>query len=85
MAVPDEQEFTVFYRQNVPRVHGRLVDRTGSRDLAEVLTAETFERAYEARGDRMKNPPAPEHVDWVFGIADDVGERFIATQRKMGR
>ena len=62
--------FRVFYDRHATRLHGSLLRRTGDPQAALELTAETFARAWLARGrfvDRGEGA-AP----WLFGIARNV-------------
>src|SRR5262245_50510313 len=63
----DERAFEIFYRRYLPAVTGYHLRRTGRRDLAFDLTAETFAAVVVAleRFDPKLGSPA----GWLFGIA----------------
>lgn len=46
----DPDAFATLYRQYLPRIHAFAYRRTHSRELAEDITAATFERAYRQLG-----------------------------------
>src|SRR5215831_14790811 len=67
----DASAFRAFYERYAERVHGYHLRRTREPDAAHDLTAETFARAWFARGrfrDRREGSAGP----WLFGIARNV-------------
>ena len=65
--VTDVEAFAAFYRRHAPPLAGFFLARTGNRELAADLTAETFAAALAAR---RKFDPAKGHaVGWLYGIA----------------
>ncbi len=67
----DASAFRAFYERYAERVHVYHLRRTQERDAAYDLTAETFARAWLARGrfrDRRGGSAAP----WLFAIARNV-------------
>jgi RNA polymerase sigma factor (sigma-70 family) len=76
----DPAAFRVLYDRHAAAVHGYLLRRTGNRDAALDLTAETFAQAWTARlrfTDDRHGSAAP----WLFGIARHV----LATSVRRGR
>jgi len=63
----DERAFEVFYRRHLPAVTGYHLRRTGRRDLAFDLTAETF-AAVVLSLERF-DPGLGSPAGWLFGIA----------------
>ncbi len=65
-AADPRAELLAGYDHALPHVYGYLLNRCGSADLAEDLTAETFLAAASAV--RGPSPPAPD-VAWLIGVA----------------
>ena len=65
--VTDVEAFAAFYRRHVAPVAGFFLTRTGNRELAADLTAETFAAALAAR--RKFDPAKGPAVGWLYGIA----------------
>ena len=62
----DSAALAAMYRSALPRVYGLLLDRCGSPDLAEELTAQTFEAAAsKARRGELSDVTIP----WLFVVA----------------
>lgn len=76
----DRTKFTELYQVHLTAVFNYCLFRTGERAIAEDLTADTFERAWRARGrfesDRVDATP------WLFTIARRV---VIDYQRRRAR
>ena len=66
----DADAFTVFYRRYLPAVTGFHLRRTGRRDLAFDLTAETFAQMIASIA--SFDPARGEPSSWLFGIAANV-------------
>jgi RNA polymerase sigma-70 factor, ECF subfamily len=66
-AAGDEQAFAAFYRRHVAAVTGFHLRRTGRRELAFDLTAETFAAVVVACGEY--DPARGSASGWLFGIA----------------
>jgi RNA polymerase sigma-70 factor (ECF subfamily) len=65
-APADVDDFADSYRLHVARVYAYVAARVGSREEAEDITSETFERALRS----SRNAPARGSVDrWLLGIA----------------
>lgn len=63
----EDKTFERLYEEHAQAVYGFLSYRTGDRVLAEDLLADTFERAYRARG-RFDRRKASEKT-WIYAIA----------------
>jgi RNA polymerase sigma factor (sigma-70 family) len=63
----DPEAFAVFYRRHLRAVLGYLIHRTGRRDIAADLSAETFAAALESAG-RFR-PQTGSARGWLFSIA----------------
>jgi DNA-directed RNA polymerase specialized sigma24 family protein len=63
----DQRALEAFYRRYLPAVTGFHLRRTGSRELAFDLTAETFAAVVVACGDY--DPARGSAAGWLFGIA----------------
>src|SRR5215217_4158762 len=79
----DSEAFAKLYRHYVPRIHAFSYRRTNSRELAEDVTAATFERAYrqlerfEWRGGGFGA--------WLFRIAsNELTDHYRRQQRTRG-
>lgn len=75
----DDRSFEVFYRRHVAAVLGFHLRRTGRRELAFDLTAETF-AAVVASLQRF-DPALGSPASWLFGIAAN----RLATSARRGR
>jgi RNA polymerase sigma-70 factor (ECF subfamily) len=76
----DAVAFRELYDRHARRVHDFLVRRTGDREAALELTAETFARGWLSRHrfeDRMDGAAGP----WLFGIARNVLLRSVRDRR----
>lgn len=65
--VTDVEAFAAFYRRHAAPLAGFFLSRTGNRELAADLTAETFAAALAAR--RRFDPAKGPAVGWLYGIA----------------
>lgn len=65
--VTDVEAFAAFYRRHAAPLAGFFLSRTGNRELAADLTAETFAAALAAR--RKFDPAKGPAVGWLYGIA----------------
>ncbi len=65
--VTDVEAFAAFYRRHAAPLAGFFLARTGNRELAADLTAETFAAALGAR--RKFDPAKGPAVGWLYGIA----------------
>ncbi len=65
--VTDVEAFAAFYRRHAAPLAGFFLARTGNRELAADLTAETFAAALAAR--RKFDPAKGPAVGWLYGIA----------------
>src|SRR5688572_18587171 len=63
----DVEAFAAFYRRHAAPLAGFFLSRTGDRELAADLTAETFAAALAAR--RKFDPAKGPAVGWLYGIA----------------
>lgn len=79
-AKTDASAFSELYRHYLPRIHGYAWRRTGRREAAEDITAETFEAALRAlpRFRWGRGGFAP----WLFRIA---ANQVVAHHRREGR
>jgi RNA polymerase sigma factor (sigma-70 family) len=81
-----EDQFETLYAEHAERLFGFLAYRTGDRELAEDLVAETFERALRAR-ERYDGRRGAS--SWLYTIAlnllRDRGRRRAAEQRALER
>jgi RNA polymerase sigma-70 factor (ECF subfamily) len=67
----DASAFRAFYERYAERVHGYHLRRTREADAAYDLTAETFARAWFARG-RFRDRRGGSAGPWLFAIARNV-------------
>lgn len=67
IAAGDDRAFEAFYRRHLAAITGFHLRRTGRRELAFDLTAETFAAVVVSCGDFDPTRGAP--VGWLFGIA----------------
>ena len=65
--VTDVEAFAAFYRRHARPLAGFFLARTGNRELAADLTAETFAVALAQR--RKFDPTRGPAVGWLYGIA----------------
>jgi RNA polymerase sigma-70 factor (ECF subfamily) len=65
------QPFRELYERHVDAIHGFHLRRTGDRDAAHDLTAETFARAWVLRA-RFSDEHAGSAAPWLYGIARNV-------------
>ena len=81
-----EDQFEAVYAEHASRLFAFLAYRTGDRELAEDLVAETFERALRAR-ERYDSRRGT--GSWLYTIAlnllRDQGRRRVAEQRALER
>jgi RNA polymerase sigma-70 factor (ECF subfamily) len=75
-----DDEFAQLYGQHLDAVFSYCLFRVADRQLAEDLTADTFEQAWRDR--RRHNPEQAGFTTWLFAIAR---HRIIDNQRKQGR
>ncbi len=76
-------DFDELYRQEVSRIYNYIRYRVGDRDLAEDLTAETFEKAWRSRQQYRHNLAG--FSTWLYAIARRVlidHARKLPTARK---
>jgi RNA polymerase sigma-70 factor (ECF subfamily) len=76
----DATAFRELYDRHARRIHDFLLRRTGDREAALELTAETFARGWLSRHrfeDRLDGNAAP----WLFGIARNVLLRSVRDRR----
>jgi RNA polymerase sigma factor (sigma-70 family) len=66
-AAGDEEAFATFYRRHLAAITGFHLRRTGRREIAFDLTAETFAAVVVACGDY--DPERGSATGWLFGIA----------------
>jgi RNA polymerase sigma factor (sigma-70 family) len=76
----DPAAFRMLYDRHAAAVHGYHLRRTGDRDAALDLTAETFAQAWTARA-RFTDDCDGSAAPWLFGIARHV----LATSVRRGR
>ncbi len=73
-------EFARLYEQHLDAVFSYCLFQVADRQLAEDLTADTFEQAWRDR--RRYNPEQAGFTTWLFAIAR---HRIIDNQRQQGR
>src|SRR5688500_7280060 len=78
--VTDVEAFAAFYRRHAQPLAGFFLARTGDRELAADLTAETFAAALAAR--KRVDPAKGPAVGWLYGIARN--KLLKAVQRGAG-
>src|ERR1044072_5141314 len=71
LAAADPDAFRELYARHADRVFGYFVRRSGDRDAAFDLTAETFAQAWIMRR-RFRDEAAGSAAPWLFGIARNV-------------
>jgi RNA polymerase sigma-70 factor (ECF subfamily) len=79
----DRHAFEGLYQEHAQGVFGYLAYRCGSRDLAEDLLAETFERAL--RGRRLFDPLRGNQRAWLYSIAMNVLRDHMRRRAAEGR
>jgi len=78
----DEADWDVIYTEQLPRVYNFLRYRVGDGQLAEDLTAATFEKAWRKRGNYRRNLGA--FSTWLFTIARNVAtDHFRRNHREL--
>ena len=65
-----DEQFDRLFKDHAPSLYGFLAYRTGSRTLAEDLTADTFERVLRSR--RRFDPRRASKKTWIYAIALNV-------------
>ena len=70
----DPEAFAAFYRRHAPRLLAWSARRTGNRDTAADLVAETFAAALE--GCHRYRPDRGPAVGWLYGIAKHKAARL---------
>jgi RNA polymerase sigma-70 factor (ECF subfamily) len=75
-----DNEFARLYEEHLDAVFSYCFFRVANRQLAEDLTADTFEQAWRDR--HRYNPERASFTTWLFAIAR---HRIIDDQRKQGR
>lgn len=75
-----DNEFAKLYEKHLDAIFSYCFFRVGDRQLAEDVTADTFEQAWRDR--RRYNPEQASFTTWLFAIAR---HRIIDDQRKQGR
>jgi RNA polymerase sigma factor (sigma-70 family) len=82
-----QQDFERLFEEHAQPLFGFLIYRTGNRNLAEDLLADTFERAL--RGRRRFDPRRGSEKNWLYAIAlnllRDHRRRREAEERALGR
>lgn len=76
----DPEAFAALYRRHVDRIHRFALRRTGDRDVADDITATTFEKALGGL-DRFRPGPAG-IAPWLYRIA---GNELTDWHRRRGR
>jgi len=76
----DAGAFAELYDRHAVRLHDFFVRRTGDRDAALELTAETFAQAWYSRR-RFKDRRDGDAAPWLFGIGRNVLLRSIRRRR----
>jgi RNA polymerase sigma-70 factor (ECF subfamily) len=79
-SITERDAFVRLYREHTGAVFNYCLFQTGNRDVAEDLTADTFERAWRAR--RRYRPERAAFNTWLFTIARRV---VIDWQRRQAR
>lgn len=77
--VTDKIDWDAVYRSELPRIYNFFLYKVADRELAQDLTAETFERAWKNRGRYRRTIAALS--TWLFGIAKNVFREFLRTDR----
>ena len=75
----EPEAFGLLFDRHVAVVHAFAQRRIG-RDLAEEVTAETFARAFEARG--RYDAGFEDALPWLLGIASNLMRRHWRTERR---
>jgi RNA polymerase sigma-70 factor (ECF subfamily) len=78
-------DWDAVYESELPRIYNYFLYKTCNRELAQDLTATTFERAWAARSKYNAIIASPS--TWLFGIARNVlredSRRYEAIEKKM--
>lgn len=75
----EEQRWEASYQELLPRVFHYFAYRVGDSAVAEDLTAETFARAWRARGRYRKD--LGKLTAWIFGFARNVSKEHFRNPR----
>lgn len=79
----DPEAFAALYRRHVDRIHRFALRRTGDRDLADDVTAATFEKALAGFA-RFRPGPAG-LAPWLYRIAgNEITDRYRRRARETG-
>src|SRR4051795_10637953 len=76
----DPDELHRFYERNALRLRSWLRRETGSTDVANDLTAETFAQALVSLG-RFRGSTEAEAVAWLYGIAHNLLRQYRRRER----
>jgi len=77
--VTENIDWDAVYRSELPRIYNFFLYKVADRELAQELTAETFERAWKNRARYRRTIAAIS--TWLFGIAKNVFREFLRTER----
>ena len=75
----DDVQWDAIYWEQLPRIYNFLRYRVGNADAAEDLTALTFVKAWQARGQYQQNLSG--FSTWLFVIARNVATDFLRQRR----
>ena len=74
-AAAEPVDWEAIYREEMPRIYNFFRYRFGERDLAEELTAATFEKVWRSR-DRYRRDLA-KFSSWLYAIARNVATDYL--------
>ena len=81
----DPEAFATLYRRYLPRIHAFTYRRSHSRDLAEDVTAATFERAFRQLDKFEWRDGSGAFAAWLFRIAaNELADHYRRDQRSKG-
>lgn len=73
-------DWEAIYRKEMPRIYNFFRYRFGDRDLAEELTAATFEKAWRSRNRYRRN--LAKFSTWLYAIARNVATDHLRRNRR---
>src|ERR1044071_5521297 len=81
----EPEAFAALYREYLPRIHAFTYRRSHSRDLAEDVTAATFERAFRQLDKFEWRDGSGGFAAWLFRIAaNELADNYRRDQRSKG-
>jgi RNA polymerase sigma-70 factor (ECF subfamily) len=82
-SMTEQIDWDSIYKSEIPRIYNFLLYKVGDRELAQDLTATTFERAWKLRS-RYQTRIASLST-WLFGIARNVLKEHLRMNKMSGQ